>query len=434
MITDIEIGISNLISLGFTACACLILLPFLRRRQELRTWFAGALAVSFSFLSGVIFRWMGGSIWSIIDSDAKLIGACCVILGISLEYWKNSRSPGGIVLGIALLALIGMVIPDIIAYLIMGGVCAWAFVLAIRNYQHMRTPSRIFIATLVFIIIIADGVFILNLLVPDLSGLPAVIAFGNIAMDSMICAFSVVVRVEVDFEKSHQMRLNIISMAAHELKTPLIPIYGWADLMLRGLKEGKSLNSLLDPEAAESIFRNAERLQAIIDRFLDVSAIESGRIKLAKERTQLTQLVSHAIQSVGNLMDAQEIAVTNHLGDEWVKVDPFRIEQVFINILSNAIKFSPRGTSVVIESSTRDHTVEVSIQDHGMGFDADELPEALELFPPAFLKHRGDQAFHSSGVGLYLCKNIVELHGGTLNIESPGKNLGSTVRVSLPLS
>ncbi len=279
---------------------------------------------------------------------------------------------------------------------------------------------------------LADVFFLLDFLVPDLTGLQAWIAFGNIAMAAIICAFSVVVRVEENFEQSHQMRLNLITMAAHELKTPLIPIYGWADLMIRGLEKGQDLNSIFDREAAQAIFRNAERLQAIIDRFLDVNAIESGRIKLAKERTQLTPLISRAIQSVASLLETQGVSITSNLGDERVNVDPFRMEQVFINLLSNAIKFSPPGSKMVLGSAIIGKFVEVFIQDQGIGFDPEELPEALELFSPAYLRHHHDQVFHSSGVGLFLCKNLVEMHGGTLRIESPGKNLGTTVRVALP--
>ncbi len=229
-----------------------------------------------------------------------------------------------------------------------------------------------------------------------------------------------------------EMKTNIITYASHELKTPLIPIIGWADLILNAKLKGRDLNKVIETEDLESILRNARRLQRIIDDFLDVGRIQSDKLKLDYEPVKLKDVVNSAIHSLTQVADTRKITIHQEVEDVTLNVDRFRIEQVLVNLLSNSIKYSSPGTNVWIRSQTNETETAITVEDQGFGFTPEELEEATQPFSASFIHGKGEQLFSGTGVGLYICKSIVEQHGGTLQITSPGKDKGTKVTVYLP--
>ncbi len=235
-----------------------------------------------------------------------------------------------------------------------------------------------------------------------------------------------------DAVKLSEMKTDLVTFATHELKTPLVPIVGWAEFLRSGLARGKKLEELMGPQEVESIANAAQRLTKIIETFLDMGHVESKAFALHKQPCQITDLVTTAIANVRLHAQGANIAIHNGVQGAQINCDQFRIEQVFTNVISNAIKYSPPGTRVRITSEMARGYYIISFHDQGAGF----TPEDLEHIWRPF--HRGIPAQNpgpiaSHGIGLYLAKVIVDLHGGTICISSPGPGQGSTVTITLPL-
>ncbi len=229
-----------------------------------------------------------------------------------------------------------------------------------------------------------------------------------------------------------QLKTNLLTYASHELKTPLIPILGWSEFIKKALEQGKPLPESVSKEAIDSIFHSAERLLQLINGFLDLGRIEKKSLDLQKQPTKLSSLVKSAIASVGYQALSAHITIHEVLQDCMVSVDSLRLEQVFINILSNALKYSPHDTDIWVKSSCSDKKVHIAITDQGYGFTRDELKNIWHLFSNV-ANFKTNETISGTGIGLYLSKSIIELHGGTIEIVSPGQNQGSTVLITLPL-
>jgi PAS domain S-box-containing protein len=229
-----------------------------------------------------------------------------------------------------------------------------------------------------------------------------------------------------------EMKSNLITFASHELKTPLVPIIGWTDVVHHAIETGQDLNALLGKEEIESVRRSANRLSRIISNFLDVGRLERGSLEVQVEPFSIGMLVENAIKELDHVAKLNDIIIHNYVEDIVLNVDGLRLEEVFINILSNAIKFSPHGMQVELYSVRSDQEYSIYIQDQGIGFLTEELENVWQPFSKVYLRKK-DTNPSGTGVGLYLSKGIVELHGGKIEITSPGPDLGSTVKITLPL-
>ncbi len=232
--------------------------------------------------------------------------------------------------------------------------------------------------------------------------------------------------------KISDMKSNLITFVSHELKTPIVPILGWAQLMERALNEGLDLNKIVEKEGVEGIIRSADRLSKIISSFLDIDQLERGTLDLEKEESITTVLLDNAIKELLELARRKNITIKNVCEKVALRVDGFRIEQVFINILSNAIKYSPPDTTVEISSERNETEYILYFRDQGFGFSAEELRDVWDPFSTVYLRKK-DTAASGTGIGLRLAKGIIEQHGGHIEISSPGLNQGSTVKIVLPL-
>ena len=224
------------------------------------------------------------------------------------------------------------------------------------------------------------------------------------------------------------MQKEFINIAAHELRTPIQPILSITEVLRSKIKDTQHVDLL------SIIRRNAKRLQRLTDDILDVTRIESQSLKLDKERFNLNDLISSIIDDYRNHIEKDNIEVKllykpNKDNTIFVEADRGRLIQVISNLLDNAIKFTNDGTISII-TEERDIQVVVSIKDTGTGIDSEILPRLFSKFVTK--SERG-----GTGLGLFICKSIVESHGGKIWAENnniyDGKK-GATFTFSLPVS
>jgi len=236
-------------------------------------------------------------------------------------------------------------------------------------------------------------------------------------------------RQRAEVERVSRVKDEFLANLSHELRTPLNAILGWAQL----LKPGKSSDAEM-VEGLEIIRRNALVQGQLIEDLLDMSRIVSGKLRLNVQRVEMPAVIARAVESVQLAAHSKgvrvEVVVDPIAGP--VTGDPNRMQQVVWNLLTNAIKFTPKGGKVQIVLERASSHVELSISDTGKGISARFLPHVFERFsqsdPTRTRSHSG------LGLGLAIVKNLVELHGGSVIAKSAGGGKGSTFVVLLPIS
>lgn len=221
---------------------------------------------------------------------------------------------------------------------------------------------------------------------------------------------------------------EFLSIASHELKTPLTSIKGLAQIVQRRLERAGS------PEAAHLVKmgRAIGRMEMLVNDLLDISRIESGRLALRTEHADLVALC-HQVADEQRAATGRRISVEIPQAPVTLEMDVDRISQVLANLLSNALKYSPADRPVVLSARTTDSEATLRVVDQGPGIPADELPHVFERFyrVPGITIQTGSGV--GMGLGLYICHEIVERHGGRIWAESaPGK--GSIFNVVLPVT
>lgn len=252
------------------------------------------------------------------------------------------------------------------------------------------------------------------------------------APDGEITGAVAVFRDITAIKQVEQMKDEFLSVAAHELRTPLTAIKGYAELLDRRLSgtEGRER----DRQPLTVIRKQADRLAKLVNEMLDVSRIESGRLQLNREPFDLSTLAGETVQHLRVTSDTHTL-VLDAAPEVVVLADPSRIEQVLINLVSNAITYSPEGGVVSVDVGVRggaagDEAV-VSVRDNGIGIAPDALPQVFSRF------YRATEASAlrsgGMGLGLYICREIIERHGGTITAEST-MGVGSIFIFTLPLA
>jgi PAS domain S-box-containing protein len=229
-------------------------------------------------------------------------------------------------------------------------------------------------------------------------------------------------------EKASRAKDEFIATVSHELRTPLNAVLGWARL----LRTGK-LDADATARAVEAIERSAGTQARIVDDLLDVSRIVRGKLKLDVRPVELVPVIEAAIDTVRPAAAAKGIAIAASLASRAGPVagDPGRLQQVVWNLLSNAIKFTPQGGRVEVKLSQAREVVRIQVADTGPGIDADFLPHVFERFRQA--DQSSTRAHGGLGIGLAIVRHLVEAHGGTVAVESPGRGRGATFTVDLPV-
>ena len=229
-------------------------------------------------------------------------------------------------------------------------------------------------------------------------------------------------------QEANRMKDEFLATLSHELRTPMNAIMGWAQL----LREGK-LDAATTARAVQTIDRNARVQTQLISDILDVSRIVSGKLRLDVRPVELVRAVEAALDTIRPAAEARDIDVQTALdaGAGLVSGDADRLQQVVWNLLSNAIKFTPSGGRVHVRLVRIEPHVQLTVQDSGIGIDRDFLPHVFERF------RQGDSSStrpHGGlGLGLALVRDLVELHGGTVQASSAGRDQGATFTVKLPV-
>ncbi|WP_375499041.1 PAS domain S-box protein [uncultured Nostoc sp.] len=230
-------------------------------------------------------------------------------------------------------------------------------------------------------------------------------------------------------DQSNRIKDEFLAVLSHELRTPLNPILGWSKLL-----QQKKLDATKTTTALATIERNAQLQVQLIDDLLDISRILSGKMSLSTSPIDLNAVICAALETVRLAAEAKLIQIqTTVLPILGVVVgDAGRLQQVVWNLLSNAVKFTPFGGQVTIALSQAENHAQIQITDTGKGIRADFLPYVFEHFRQE--DGATTRKFGGLGLGLAIVRQIVEMHGGTVTVDSPGVELGATFTVQIPLA
>lgn len=247
--------------------------------------------------------------------------------------------------------------------------------------------------------------------------------------------------VQKQMERVDRSKSAFISVAAHELKTPITLIEGYASMLDDLMKAGKSVN--LDSLLA-GMNTGIRRLRSIVDDMIDVSMIDNNLLKLNFQPMQVSQILETLKLEVENSINNRRLTldIQNFNGNkQWIYVDHARLKQAFRNILNNAIKFTPDGGTITINGRLLSGFIEVTIKDTGIGISHDDQAIIFEKFGQlgrVDLHSSGKTKFKGGGpgLGLPIARGILEAHGGSIWVESPGNDEktcpGSTFHIMIP--
>ncbi|MFX1379138.1 MAG: PAS domain S-box protein [Promethearchaeota archaeon] len=237
----------------------------------------------------------------------------------------------------------------------------------------------------------------------------------------------------IKLKELDQIRKDLISRVSHELKTPLVSVCGAAELLL---------NSFIDEfkdepkELIEMIEKGGKRLKYLVDNLVDITRIEYKKFKLEKELNDFNQIVRDCTRELMYLIKKREINLELNLMDDlYLEVDKVRIEQVILNLLSNAIKNTPPNGKITINSLQVDNCVQLSIRDTGIGLIKEEIDRLFTKFGK--IERYGDGMeyidIQGTGLGLYISKEIIDLHKGQIWVKSAGRHKGSEFSLKIPI-
>ncbi len=227
-----------------------------------------------------------------------------------------------------------------------------------------------------------------------------------------------------------RMKTDFISLASHQLRTPLSAIKWFLEMLLGG-DFGKLTDKQVD--AVKNIDESNERMIELVNSLLNISRIESGRIIVEPVPVNFTELIENVVIELSKKVEVKKQSIMKHIDSniETISVDPKLIRQVVVNLLTNAIKYSPENTTITVSVSKQEDHILVGVEDHGYGIPKDEQTKIFERFYRAtnVIKKETD----GTGLGLYLVKSIIESSGGKVWFESK-EGVGTTFYFTLPLT
>jgi two-component system sensor histidine kinase KdpD len=225
--------------------------------------------------------------------------------------------------------------------------------------------------------------------------------------------------------KTEEMRSSLLSAVSHDLRTPLAAITG-AVSTLRD--DSVRVSGAQREELLAAIQEEAERLERLVGNLLDMTRVESGSLRVHREWVPLEELVGTALTRLEAALDTRPVRVSLAPDLPLLSVDPVLFEQVLVNLLENAAKYTPPGSVIDIEGRAEGGEVVVEVADRGPGIPSADQPRVFEKF------YRGpNTVVPGAGLGLAICRGIVEAHGGRIGVESRAGG-GATFRVALPIT
>jgi signal transduction histidine kinase len=228
-------------------------------------------------------------------------------------------------------------------------------------------------------------------------------------------------------KRAEEVRDEFLSVAAHELKTPLTSLRGFSQLLVGQIDEGRDPDPARLRQALAAIDRQSQKLGQLVGQLLDVSRLQAGQLGLEPRFTDV-------VPGVGSVLAEARSSTTRHRltfkGPDSVlaQVDPLRLEQVLTNLVDNAIKYSPDGGPIDVTLTAGQDELQIMVSDEGIGVP----PEHRERIFDRFYQAHGERRFGGMGLGLYISRQIVELHGGVLKAEHP-RDGGTWIILRMPL-
>ncbi len=235
-----------------------------------------------------------------------------------------------------------------------------------------------------------------------------------------------VVRDTTLMKQAQELKQQFSSMISHDLRTPLASLSNLIDMTLTGVY-GPVSDKLSDRLAKSQ--RNLARLIALINELLEIESFESGAMELTLAAVPVKSIFDQAVSSVDSFASKNQIALQSMPGNFMVNGDEKRLIQVLVNLLSNSIKFSAEGTTIKLEAVALPKLIQIRVEDQGVGIPQDKLPFVFERFNSA--SDNQISKLKSTGLGLYICKSIIELHGGQIGVVSE-VDVGTTIWMNLP--
>jgi signal transduction histidine kinase len=232
---------------------------------------------------------------------------------------------------------------------------------------------------------------------------------------------------QVKAEEANRLKDEFLATVSHELRAPLTAMLGWVTLIM-----GKRLPEEAKERALETIERNVRAQKKLVDDLLDISSIGAGNFSLDIEPTDIFYVIESAVECVSSEAEAKGVRLNKDLDPAVQKfpLDPNRFQQVIWNLVQNAVKFTPAGGSVEVRLRYLNGQAEIEVSDTGIGIAPEFLPYVFDRFRQAngaiTRKHGG------LGLGLAIVRSLVEMHGGTVEVESAGEGQGSTFKIALP--
>ena len=234
-------------------------------------------------------------------------------------------------------------------------------------------------------------------------------------------------RARTDAEAASRSKDEFLSTVSHELRTPLNAILGWASML-----RGGSLDARGTARATQVIYDSAQRQRQLIEDLLDISRMITGRTTLEFQDLDLGSVITSAVESVTPQAEAKgiELRFTRRAAVR-IKADARRLEQVFLNLLTNAVKFTSSGGRIDVDEVSTDGRAEVRVSDTGIGIDPAFLPYVFDPFRQA--DSQATRRVGGLGLGLSIAKQLVDAHEGDIRVESAGPGSGTTFVVILPI-
>ena len=236
-------------------------------------------------------------------------------------------------------------------------------------------------------------------------------------------------QLAAELSEADRRKNEFLAMLAHELRNPLAPIRNAMQVIRLKGGEGEA-----GAAASEMMERQISQLVRLVDDLLDVSRITRGTIELRKERVELASAVQHAVEAAKSMMQCMdhELMMTLLTEPVYLTADPTRLAQVIGNLLSNACKFTDKGGRIHLAVEREGEQAVIRVRDNGVGIAAEELPRIFDMFMQ--IDTSLERSVSGLGIGLTLVKNLVEMHGGTVEVHSAGIGKGSEFVVRLPIA
>ena len=236
-------------------------------------------------------------------------------------------------------------------------------------------------------------------------------------------------RLAADLSEADRRKNEFLAMLAHELRNPLAPISNAARALRFAADGGGAMRS-----AAEVVERQAAQMARLVDDLLDMSRITRGKIELRKERIELEPIVHQAVEAARAQYRSMnhELTVTMPARPLYLDADPARLAQIVGNLLNNACKFTDKGGHITLNVAEEDGRAVIRVRDTGIGIASNDLPRLFDMFVQ--VDSSLERSRDGLGIGLTLVKTLVDMHGGTVDVQSDGVGCGSEFTVRLPLS